>query len=261
MPEEDGIIKCYAKLKHGSYRLRDVANLPEEIVCTKVPQNSYRNTEQKDNRKEKAIHRNHQNNHAQGNCNRHINSFLLLHKLFRIRYHSGKTGHKAFFSGKSTDCFDCFHSLFCGRRRVKEHCSQHAVSILEDTADFFRQNFCRQRAFRERRISQNCIHMRNFFQALFQLCLLNRCQSIGHQQGECSFSEILHQNFLSFYGFKVLRQIIQKIIFCFRGCHSHDGGDQQQQTQDNHRNTVTYQPFCKSFQCNSPHLFYFSTPC
>ena len=96
--------------------------------------------------------------------------------------------------------------------------------------------------------------MGDFFQRVFHIGLFGDAHALRDQQGKGPFAKILKQDFLTLHRLQVLRQVIQKIIFCLGGCHAKHRGNHQRNAQDDDHDSMLDQPFGEAF-----HILYLPT--
>ena len=89
--------------------------------------------------------------------------------------------------------------------------------------------------------------MRNFPDGCFQIRLIAQRHAFCNKERKRSFSEVLQQDLLALYGFQILGQIIQQIIFCFGEGHAQYTGHHQHKACDDDQNTMPDQPSDQSF--------------
>ena len=84
--QEDGIIQRDSKLQHRRQRFRNIRYLSKEIIASQVIKDRHSDTKQEQNRYEKGIHRDPQDQYRQDDRGHDIKRSLLLGKILRIRH-------------------------------------------------------------------------------------------------------------------------------------------------------------------------------
>ena len=209
VPQEDGIVQRDSQLQDSSHCLGDIADLTQEEVRAHVPQDGYADAQQKDQREQEGIHRDHQDQSAQRNGDGDIGGFLGFHQFLGVGDDGGQSADKTLFTSHFPHLLDGFHGGLRGGTLIEEDGGQHTVTAAEFAAKILRNDLQRELSPGEGSIPDDGIHVGNLPDGILHVSLFPDVHSLGDQQGKRAFAEILQQDLLTFYGLQVLRQVIE----------------------------------------------------
>ena len=254
VPQEDGIVQRHAQLQYSGHSLGDIADLAQEVIASHVPQDAYTDAGKEDQRQQETVHGDHQHQSAQRHGNAHVNRFLLFHQLLGIRHYCGQTADEALFTSHLAHLVNRFHGFLGRRTFIEKYSGKHAVAPLEHFPNIRGDNFDGEHSFGDGSKADHAVHMGDFFQRVFHIGFFGDAHALRDQQGKGPFAKILKQDFLTLHRLQVLRQVIQKIIFCLGGCHAKHRGNHQRNAQDDDHDSMLDQPFGEAF-----HILYLPT--
>ena len=164
--QENGVVQRYPKLQYCRQCLGQIRNIPQKAVRSHIVNNGNPNTQKKNQRNKKRLHRQPQDNQTQDNCNHHINRHFSHCQILNIRNHAGHSANVTLFLTQSPHIADSLHRIVRRSRFIKQGNHHRCVSLVKRLPDFIRQHFNRHADIHYAVIPEdvlNMLHTLNLF--------------------------------------------------------------------------------------------------
>ena len=232
VPEEDGVIHRYGKLKDGGKRFCNVRNFAEEVVCSEVDENHRADGGEEDERDEEAVEEEKHRDKRKRDRDADVNRLFLFAKILQVGNQCRHTRNEALFARNRADLADGVHGDVRRGCAVEKDRNHGGVSRVEGFIDFVRQQLHGNRDIREGVIPEDGFHVVNLFDFLGQPGNVFGGHILYNNEGKRAFAEFLQQGVLSFDRVHIGGQIIQHIVIDAGIDHAEHAGDQQKNSED-----------------------------